>query len=276
MHAVDREVAGEHAPVGAEAVEAVFDPGPESGDLHRAHGHRQPRQLAVHVGSERGQSRHAGFPGLPLLVGVVPGPAGVLDHDGQIVESRQCLRGVEQPVGMGHDVENEIAVAQLPQNLLAGNAGVEGRGPDPTEAAGRHLGVDHGDDLGDGLRGPDAADDRGGVAGGFGQLLPLEGLGDVERSRGRSHVYELLDVPARRLGEVGVEVEPPRHARDIAHVELATARQIGVPVGTRRVPQVYVRVDDAGDGCVGHRVSFLSADRDRELAGIGRSFGGTS
>jgi len=69
-------------------------------------------------------------------------------------------------------------------------------------------------------------------------------------------VDELLDVPPGGLGPVGREVEAAGHPAHVAHVQLLTPGQVGVPVGAGRVPEVHVGVHDAGRG--GHRASTIS------------------
>ena len=64
------------------------------------------------------------------------------------------------------------------------------------------------------------------------------------RPGGGGHVHQLLDVPPRRLRLVGGHVEAAGHPGDVAHVQLLPARQVRVPVGAGRVPQVHVGVDD--------------------------------
>ena len=80
----------------------------------------------------------------------------------------------------------------------------------------------------------------------LGPPVQLEGLVDRVGAGGGGHVHQLLDVPPGRLGPVGGHVEAPGHAGDVAHAQLLAPRQVRVPVGPGRVPQVDVGVDDAG------------------------------
>ena len=66
--------------------------GRERVDAHRPERHRQARQLADDVVAEPGERVDARLPQRALLVGARPGPAGVLDHDDQVVEAPRARR----------------------------------------------------------------------------------------------------------------------------------------------------------------------------------------
>ncbi len=79
----------------------------------------------------------------------------------------------------------------------------------------------------------------------LGVFLLLPGFGD-EVGRG-GHVYELLHVPMGRFCEIGLLVEVTGPSRDIAHLQIPQAGQVGVHVGAIRVPEVDVGVDHPVD-----------------------------
>ena len=188
-----------------------------------------------------------------LLVGVRAGPSGVLHDDGQIGEGRQpgCRR--RELIRMRHQFEDQLPVPQFAEDGAVGDRVAQGsHGTDAAEAGGRHLAVEERDRLRHRLGRWESPDDGGGTALVRRVAIELEGLVDGVGSRGGGDVDELLDVPSCRLGPVGVRVEPPVHPRTAALVP--GTRQVRVPVGPCRIPQVDVRVDDAG-GRVGHRAS---------------------
>ena len=133
-----------------------------------------------------------------------------------------------------------------------------GRGPvrPPMGRTPRNLGATiwrsmRSDGLGDGVGRREAADDGVRPAAGGGGGVELEGLVDRVPTGGGGHVDDLLHVPLRRLGPVGGGVEPSVHPRGVTGAALRRLRQVRVPVGPGRVPQVHVGVDDPG-GPLGH------------------------
>jgi hypothetical protein len=88
-----------------------------------------------------------------------------------------------------------------------------------------------------------------------GVVIELDGLLDRVTTGGGGDVDELLDVPPGRLGPVGVDIEAAVHPRRITGPPCGRMRQVRVPVGAGRVPEVHVGVDDAG-GLGGHQASM--------------------
>ncbi len=164
--------------------------------------------------------------------------------------SQSASRGdrLRQCVGVHHELEDQAAVLQRlehrgPRDRLVAFA----HDPDATKARGRDLLVELTFELRVVLVRIEATDEHVGVPGGVGLRVELARLVDQLRRRGCRHVHELLHVPLRRLREVDVLVEASTHAGDVAHVELLHAGEVRIPVGARRIPEMYVRVDDAFD-----------------------------
>ena len=89
---INREVAGEHAAVDAERLNGIFEPRGEGIDAHALQRHRETREFAHDVAAEGGQRVDTDSPQGALLVGIRPGPSGVLDDDDQIIEASKLRR----------------------------------------------------------------------------------------------------------------------------------------------------------------------------------------
>ena len=233
---------------------ACSSQGREGVGAHRPERHGQARQLAARRG--RRASARASMPAFHSARSssrVRPGPAGVLDHDHQVVEARPARR--PRPAswsGWAISSNSRPRSCEGPQHVVgrerARRSAPIGRTPRKRER--RHLPVEQRDRLGHRVRRREAADDGVGVAVGVGPAVELERLVDRVAAGGGGHVDQLLDVPPRRLGPVGGHVEAAGHPGDVAHVQLLAAGQVRVPVGAGRVPQVHVGVDDAGGSSV--------------------------
>ena len=131
----------------------------------------------------------------------------MFDDDREVAEIGDGGGGDLQLVGVGHDVEDEVAFLEGSEHVGFGHTGVVGGRADTPEpvGAGGHLLVERLDRLGGGPGRPDAPDDGGGVPGGLRQLVFFECLGHGEGWVCGRDVHELLHVPLRGLGEIGRE-----------------------------------------------------------------------
>ena len=236
MQAVDREVAGEEAPVDAERARWRLEP--------RARTRRRsstraawpgPDSLQMHV--RRRAPASASMPACHSArssSAVRPGPAGVLDDDDEVVEAGQA-RGRGLRAGRG----GPSARTRRPRSCSARSTSASGSGP--VERAHRPDAPEAGWPPSAGRAAPTASatESVGGrpptMASGWpsasARAVELERLVDRVAAGGGGHVHQLLDVPPGRLGPVGRHVEAAGHARDVAHVR-APCRPTGT--GTSR------------------------------------------
>src|SRR5271166_4735373 len=85
--------------------------------------------------------------------------------------------------------------------------------------------------------------------------IQLDGFLDRVTTRRGGNVDELFDIPPGRLGLIGVDIEVPVHPRHVTGAGFLRTREVRVPVGTGGVPEMHVRVDDAG-GLGRHQASM--------------------
>ena len=148
MHAVDREVAREHAPVGAEQLDRVEDPRRERAAAIDCIGIARPDSL--HVTFSRRPARAA----MPVFQSSYS--SGSFDRGHPVCST---TTGSSQPssaaaagdelVGVGHELEDETAVLQRLQDRRRGKRLVAlAHDPDAAEALRRHLLVELALDLG--------------------------------------------------------------------------------------------------------------------------------
>ena len=218
---------------------AAIDPSgiarPES--LHSTLSPRPPRASMPSVQSARSSSES------------VPRPARVLDDHDEVAVVLQPL-GAWPPADRGgsspRTTDRAPASARSTSADGSGSLGGAHRA-DAAKAGRRQLPVECGHRLGHRVGGRQAADDGVGVAVGVGPPVEFEGLVDRVPAGGGGDVDQLLDVPAGGLGEVGGRrrsgATSPRRRPCSARV---WPREVRVPVGAGRIPQVDVGVDDAG------------------------------
>ena len=240
---------------------ACSSQGASTSACHRPERHRQARELAHHVVAELGQGVDALAPEGALLVGVGAGPAGVLDDDDEVV-------GPGEPPARRPRSWSGWVISSNSRSRSCRARSTSADGRDPSEAPIGRTPRKRGAAICRSMSATASATESVGgrpptMASGWPSASARRSSSSVSSigvaAGGGGDVDELLDVPARRLGQVGGDVEAAGHPGDVAHVQLRLVRrEVRVPVGAGRVPQVHVGIDDAGGprviGCVrGHR-----------------------
>ena len=199
------------------------------------------------------------FQRVELLGGIRAGPTGVLHDDGQVAEAGELVGSGAEEVGVGHQLEGEAALLEcLEHGRIGDGMAQRSHGPHAAETGRGHLAIEQVHGVGHGFGGRQAADDGVGSAVGVRRPVELDGLLDRVGPGGGGHVDELLDVPLRRLGPVGLHVEAPVHPGGVAGPPMRRCHgEVGVPALVGRVPQVDVGVDDPG-GLVRHQASLVA------------------